>query len=1033
MKRPTSPGIEPLESRIAPASLFDIKGGIGLASQVIDLAKLVDPTATGPSSFRTVVEFQTNITAAGTPGTGVIRLELFDDKTPLTVQNFLTYVTNTIADNANNPNDYDGTYFHRLVGGFVLQGGGYNGPLSTNNLGPHVGTLFQVHNEFNDADAELDPVAGTLAMAKVGTTGGGGPHSATSEFFINYADNSSILDDQNGGFTVFGKVTQGMDIVNAMATLRRVSAGDLTGKVNTQQNPNADGIPTLAGEGVSPTANDLIKIVDARVIPATDGNANGYTFAATAAKLTGDDLLVLPSIVGGKLTLDYLAGKAGTSTVTVTATKAGSPTITDEFIVTILPNMVAKVNSSLTSIISPGQKGTVNVSITNNGAGIAKGDVKVRLFLSEINATGVTDADIASGFTLEQNTDIEITADAAKPISLASGGTLSLATKFAISPTAAAQLKTGSDYRVLAYLESTTGTIIQELFTDDNVGNIFDKVTNTFPQSEFKNIFGSLPDGRKGVSLTTKDFRLSGQPDGNDVTFIIKGPGQGVVDYNADGTIKITLSGTTTASSFSVKAAKGITPKIGELHVNDVIGKVILKNAHVLSHLSVSGGAKSLILGDLGAAMPTHTSNLSIGGFANLKTTITAGAVRDYSIDASAPIKSLTVKSWENLNSQEHEILELSGIEKLAVAGDFQADILDDGTTAISSFTVKGTIKDSTISTAALVEKLVVSNVAGSNFLLGDIAQVAALATTKGTLAFGTVSDSSLEAAYPITKLTALAWTDTAASTKESLTFHGLGTAKITGELGANITELSGLTVKDITVGAINGTTLTTKTVLTKLTAGNTIGANFILGDPVQIAALATVKGALKFGSVSDSSIDAAYPITSLTALGWMDTAASTKETLKFQGLGSLSITGDLEANITERSALAMGAVTVSGSIKNSVIKSTGDITAIKAATFEGASVFAGVSAKPTALADLNTAKNIGSITATAAFLNSVVVGKEIAAVAVSGVTGAGAAKFGFYADAIKSYVRATGPTLTSLTAAGESDPVGENYQVLVF
>ena len=1031
MKRPTSPGIEPLESRIAPAvtilhPLFDIKAGVGQTGIDIDLAKMVDAAA----SYRTIVEFQTNITAAGTPGTGVIRLELFDDKTPLSVQNFLTYVTNTIADNANNPNDYDGTFFHRLASGFVLQGGGYNGPVTQGSLGSHVGNPFQVHNEFNDADAELNPVAGTLAMAKVGTNNGGGPHSATSEFFINYADNSSILDTQNGGFTVFGKVTQGMDIVNAMAGLRQFTTNNLTGSVGSE------GIPTTAGSGTVATASQLIKIVDARVFTPAAGNKGTHTFSDVRIENVSGDSFLLPALdpATSKLELSYLPGKAGVAKVKVKVTDTkGTPVTTDdesvdeEFQVTVLPNLVAKVTSSLTTIISPGQKGIVNVDIANNGAGIAKGDVKVRLFLSEINAAGVTDADIASGFTLEQNTDIEITADAAKSISLASRGTLSLATKFAISPTAASLLKAGSDYRVLAYLESTTGTTIQELFTDDNVGN-------TFAQSEFKNIFGSLPDGRKGVSFTTKDFKLSGQPDGPDVTLIIKGPGQGEVIRNDDGTLNITLSGTTTASSFSVKAAQGIVPKIGELHVNDVIGKVTLKNAHLLSHLSVSGGAKSLVLGDLGALMPGHTSNLSIGGFTDIKTTITAGTVRDYNIDASSPIKSLTVKAWKNVNLSEHETLELSGLGKLAIAESLEADILDIGATAITSFTVKGTITGSTIITDALVKKLVVGTVTGSSFLLGDPGQVAALATTKGTLAFGSVSDSSIDAAYPITKLTALAWTDTAASSKESLNFNGLGTIKITGDLGANITELSGLTVKEITVvGAINGTTLTTKAAISKLTAGNTIGATFLLGDPGQVAALAVSKGTLKFGSVSDSSIDAAYPITSLTALGWTDTAASLKESLKFQGLGSLTITGNLEANITERSALAMGAIVVTGSIHNSVIKSSGDITSIKATTFDGASVFAGVSAKPTALADLNAAKNIGTITATAAFLNSVVVGKEIAAVAVSGVTGAGAAKFGFYADAIKSYVRAGGPTLANLTDAGESDPVAPNYQVLIF
>ena len=136
---------------------------------------------------------------------------------------------------------------------------------------------------------------------------------------------------------------------------------------------------------------------------------------------------------------------------------------------------------------------------------------------------------------------------------------------------------------------------------------------------------------------------------------------------------------------------------------------------------------------------------------------------------------------------------------------------------------------------------------------------------------------------------------------------------------------------------------------------------------------------------------------------------------------------------MTERSGLAVKSITASGAIRGSVIQSAGDITAVKAATFDGVSVFAGVTAKPTLLADLANARKIGSITATSAFLNSTVVASEIGKVAVSGVTGAGPAKFGFYADAIKSYVRAGVPKLTNLTVAGESDMVAPNYQVLIF
>ena len=134
---------------------------------------------------------------------GEFCLRLFPDVAPQTVQNFLNYV---------NGGDFDNTFFHRhafLENGasFVLQGGGYffspeEGPVEI----PKDGTVV---NEFSRSN-----VRGTIAMAKLGTD----PNSATSEWFINMSDNSQNLDNQNGGFTVFGEVVlDGMRIVDRIA------------------------------------------------------------------------------------------------------------------------------------------------------------------------------------------------------------------------------------------------------------------------------------------------------------------------------------------------------------------------------------------------------------------------------------------------------------------------------------------------------------------------------------------------------------------------------------------------------------------------------------------------------------------------------------------------------------------------------------------------------------------------------------------------------------------------------------------------
>jgi len=140
---------------------------------------------------------------------GVIDIQLFDSTAPGTVANFLAYV-NSAA--------YDNTFIHRSVPGFIIQGGGYTLGSTPNSTIP-LAARPPVVNEFSASRSNL---RGTIAMAKLG----GDPNSATCEWFINLANNSANLDNQNGGFTVFGKVMgNGMEIIDAIAALPTVNAG----------------------------------------------------------------------------------------------------------------------------------------------------------------------------------------------------------------------------------------------------------------------------------------------------------------------------------------------------------------------------------------------------------------------------------------------------------------------------------------------------------------------------------------------------------------------------------------------------------------------------------------------------------------------------------------------------------------------------------------------------------------------------------------------------------------------------------------
>jgi peptidyl-prolyl cis-trans isomerase B (cyclophilin B) len=146
---------------------------------------------------------------------GKIVLELYADKAPRTVDNFLTYVKS---------GHYNGVIFHRVIKDFMIQGGGFD------TSGKQKPTRPPVQNE---ADNGLTNETGTVAMARTGD-----PHSASAQFFINLKNNSFLNHTEKTtrgwGYTVFGKVVEGMDVVNAIAQVK-VSPGSLSEAVPAEQ------------------------------------------------------------------------------------------------------------------------------------------------------------------------------------------------------------------------------------------------------------------------------------------------------------------------------------------------------------------------------------------------------------------------------------------------------------------------------------------------------------------------------------------------------------------------------------------------------------------------------------------------------------------------------------------------------------------------------------------------------------------------------------------------------------------------------
>lgn len=132
---------------------------------------------------------------------GDITLELDQDKAPITVKNFLSYVDEKF---------YDGTIFHRVIKGFMIQGGGLTPEFKEKPSKPPIQ---------NEATNGLKNERGTIAMARLPE-----PHSATCQFFINHVDNPFLNHRNNTpegfGYAVFGRVIAGMDVVDAIANVR---------------------------------------------------------------------------------------------------------------------------------------------------------------------------------------------------------------------------------------------------------------------------------------------------------------------------------------------------------------------------------------------------------------------------------------------------------------------------------------------------------------------------------------------------------------------------------------------------------------------------------------------------------------------------------------------------------------------------------------------------------------------------------------------------------------------------------------------
>jgi peptidyl-prolyl cis-trans isomerase A (cyclophilin A) len=255
---------------------------------------------------------------------GSFQVQLFDKEAPQTVANFFDYITSGA---------YNNDVFHRLAinsdgSKFVLQGGGFTLKSGTTPTIVPVTTLPTVPNEFSSTRSNT---AGTLAMAKLGSD----PNSASSQFFINLGNNSSNLDSQNGGFTVFGKIIGQVSTTSVSdPTVTRLDSAKPTSETNfnsaftdlpLQDSTITANDPKFPGDT---ERSDFDLIQNVQIIHRSE--ALTYSIVSNS-----NPDLVFTTLQHEHMTLTYASGKTGSATIVVKATDMFGASVTTSFKVTI--------------------------------------------------------------------------------------------------------------------------------------------------------------------------------------------------------------------------------------------------------------------------------------------------------------------------------------------------------------------------------------------------------------------------------------------------------------------------------------------------------------------------------------------------------------------------------------------------------------------------------------------------------------------------------------------------------------------------
>lgn len=516
-----------------------------------------DPLTTGK-----VARFNLANTSTGTIGNGIINVVLFDQTgtgAPLTVQNFQSYV---------NTSSYTNSFIHRSIPGFIVQGGGYtynNSTLST------IPSNASVQNEFSTQRSNL---RGTIAMAKLGNN----PNSATNQWFFNLADNSSNLNNQNGGFTVFGQALGASDLttIDAIAAVRTYNAGGAFTNLPLTQAAISD-TNFIRFSSITVTQEDELRFS-----------------IVNNSKPT----LVTPSISNKQLFLDYLPNQTGSSQITVRATNLFGEFIDYQFTATVLPTITLALSPTSVSedgtnnlIYTFSRNGDLSAALTANYnvAGTATFNTDyIRIGTGNFTATSGTITFAANAstatLTIDPTADTIVENDETVALTLATGTGYAIGTTTAVTGTIV-----NDDVPVMINL-SPNQTIVEG---------------NTNPQ----NVTYTVTLSRSDTRVITVDYATA------------NGTATAGLDYTTR-TGTLTFNSGVTSQSINIPI---LNDSINEVNETFTLTLTSPTNANLGTRTSVTTTISDTLTASVTTTLPTNVENLTLTGTTAINGTGNAG------------------------------------------------------------------------------------------------------------------------------------------------------------------------------------------------------------------------------------------------------------------------------------------------------------------------------------------------------------------------------------------------------------------------